>query len=130
MDTKSVELQIRTLLQAQIVQALNSAPEAIEKMVDAAISGHVDSVTGEAADSRGWTRNEKIPYIDYLVRCEIRQAARRATVKVVAEKLPEMEEVVRQALGAEPLVKAVTHAIVNAASHEWKIDVTFSKEGK
>lgn len=76
----NVELTIKTLIETQIIQALSNAPEeAIEKLVKAALSKPVD----DNGNERGY--GSKMPYIDYLVGSEIRDAARRAVSKIVLE---------------------------------------------
>ena len=106
------------------MKALNAAPEAIEKLVKAALSKPVD----KDGKFDGW--GDKMPYLDYLVGNEIRDAARMAVRTVVKEQTPTIEAEVRKGLTSESVVAAVTKAIIGVADQDWKIDVRFEAEDK
>lgn len=119
----AVSIQIKTLLETTIIQALNNAPDAIENMVKAALAQPVDS----SGDPKGY--GTKMPYLDFLVGVEIRTAARRAVEKVIQEKMPDIEAAVRAGLSSDSVVAAVTKSLVGAASEDWKIEVNFKALG-
>lgn len=125
MSLEGAKAQINTILQAEIIRALNEAPEALEKLVKAALSQPVDS----GGDPKGYY-GDKMPYLDWMVGEEIRRAARTACQKVIQEKMPDIETMVRQGLSSESVVAAVTNALVGAASNEWNIKVSFEGEKK
>lgn len=117
-----IETIVKTLIQTEIVKALNNAPEAIEKLVQAALSRPVDyagKVDGYGA---------KTPYLDYLIGNEIRHAAEAAVRKVVAEHSDKIEAHVREGLSAESVVSAMTKAILRTTSEDWRIFVSFEKD--
>ena len=120
----NINEMVKGLIQTQVIQALNSAPEAIEKLVKAALSRPVD----QSGKFDGY--GNKMPYLDWLVGEEIRSAARNAVHTVLAERASEIEQVVRDALSAEDTAKAVTKAVVGAAEREWSIKVSFAAEDR
>lgn len=113
---------VKALIEAQVIQALNSAPDAIEKLVKAALSRPVDS-SGKF-DGYG----NKMPYLDYMVGEEIRSAARNAIRTIMLEFQPRIEAEVRKGLTSETVVAAVTKSFVDAAAQDWRIDVKFEAE--
>jgi hypothetical protein len=123
MSTESqIETIVKTLIQTEVVKALNNAPDAIEKLVKAALSKPVDS-SGKF-DSYG----SNMPYLDYLVGNEIRAATTAAVRTVLAEHRAEIEQQVREGLKAESVVSAMTKAIVGAAEHDYLIKVSFETQ--
>lgn len=120
----AMDATIKALIETQIIQALNSAPEAIEKMVKAALSEPVDPRTG----ARDGYASNKVPYLEYMVGDEIRNAARSATVKVIKERMPDIEAEVRKGLSSESIVAAVTKSLIATADQEWRISVRFEAE--
>lgn len=117
MDNADIQQMIKTTIETQVVLALNSVPEAIEKLVKAALSKPVDE-NGRFDGYRG-----TMPYLDYLVGEEIRSAARGAVHKVIQEHVDSIEEEVRKVLSSDTVVAAVTKALVGAASEGWRIGV-------
>lgn len=124
-DPKLAEI-IKTVIETQVIQALNSAPDAIDKLVKAALSKPVDprdgSLNGYAAD--------KVPYLEWLVGSEIRAATKAIVVKVISEGpvRQEIEARVRVGLNADSIVEAMTKAILHSTEHDYKIEVNFERE--
>ena len=116
----NIKAIIETTLKAEIVKALNSAPDAIEKLVTAAISQPVDSHTGSTG---GY--GSKVPYLDFLVGDEIRRAARDAVHEVFAAKADLVKEAVKRKFSADDMVEAFAKAVINASAQDWKITVKF-----
>lgn len=128
MANDALETTIKTLLEAQIIQALNSAPEAIDKMVKAALARPVDA-NGNAEGTRDYTSYRgTMPYLDWMVGQEIRDAARTAARKVIQEKMPDIEAEVRKGLSSDSVVAAVTKSLVSTAAQEWRINISFEAE--
>ena len=128
MANETLESTIKTLLEAQIIQALNSAPEAIEKMVKAALAKPVDA-NGYSEGQRDYTSYRgTMPYLDWMVGQEIRNAAQAAAKKVIQEKMPDIEAEVRKGLSSESVVAAITKSLVGAAANDWRINVSFEAE--
>jgi hypothetical protein len=128
MSNDILEVTIKSLLETQIIQALNSAPEAIEKLVKAALSKPVDKQGNEEGSRNYHSYNGTMPYLDWMVGEEIRNAARKAAAKVIQERMPDIDAEVRKGLSSESIVAAVTKSLVGTAEQEWRINVSFEAE--
>ena len=122
MNDANIQDIIKATIETQVVLALNSVPEAIEKLVKAALSKPVD----ENGKFDGY-RNT-MPYLDFIVGDEIRRASRDAVQRVVQERATEIENEVRKGLSSEAVVAAVTKSIVGAANDSWRIAVKFESD--
>ena len=119
--TDTLEVVVKTLIETQVIKALNEAPEAIDKLVKAALAKPVD----QHGDSKGFHANT--PYLEWLVGEEIRRAARSAVQKVVQEHAATIEAHVRTNLSSEAIASAITQAVLGAAAQDWQINVAFAK---
>lgn len=124
MANDELNVMVKTLIETQVIQALNSAPEAIEKMVKAAMSDSVDPRTG----TRDGYSSQRVPYLEFMLGNEIRSAAQTAARKVILEMMPNIEAEVRKGLSAESVVAAVTKSLIGTAEQEWRINVKFEAE--
>lgn len=118
MAVDEIQEVIKRTIQTQVVQALNSVPEAIDKLVKAALSDQV------GRDGRP-TSYGGMPYLDYLVGEEIRRAARAAVCQVLEDKSTDIEAAIREALSDQDIARAVAKAVVGTAEQDWRIDVQF-----
>lgn len=123
-----IDATIKTLIETQIVQALNSAPEAIEKLVKAALAKPVDANGWPEGDRNFSSYRGTMPYLDWMVGQEVRDAARSAAAKIIKEMMPNIEAEVRKGLSSESVVAAVTKSLVGTADQEWRINVSFEAE--
>jgi len=123
-EQPNISETVKAMIQAQIIATLNSAPEAIEKLVKSALSLPVDKHSGDPNKYYG----DRVPYIDYIVGEEIRTATRAAVKKVIMESVPLIEAEVRKGLTADSVVAALTKSFVEAAEQEWRIRVNFEAE--
>lgn len=122
MDTPKIADMVQAMIMTEVVKSLNNAPDAVEKLVQAALTKPVG--TDGKFDGYG----TKMPYLDYLVGQEIRMATQGAVRAVIQERIPLIQEMIRKGLAAESLVDAVTKAVVGSASQEWRIDVSFKAD--
>ena len=106
MNDDATQTLIKGIIETQVIQALNSAPEAIEKLVKAALSKPVT----DTGDFKGY------------------RAARSATHKVIQEYAPRIEDEVRKGLSSESIVAALTKAIIGASDEDWRIKVSFAAD--
>lgn len=126
MDVKAV---IETTLKAEIVKALNAAPEAIEKLVKAALEGPVYESTGTPNRPQyGGYNDRQLPYLDYLVGTEIRRAAESAVRDAVAAQESMIRAEVAKRLSAENIVEAFSREIIKTVSEDWRLRVSFEQE--
>jgi hypothetical protein len=123
MSIESINETVKNLIQIEVVKGLNSAPEALEKLVKAALSSPVDPHNGSTT---GY--GNRVPYLDYLVGSEIRDAARRALQQVMKERAEEVEAIVRSALTGEDIVRSFAKAVTGAVEQEWRIEVKFAAD--
>lgn len=119
---------IRGIIETQVIQALNNAPEAIEKLIKAALSKPTDAQGNEEGSRNFSSYGGTMPYLDWMVGQEVRSAARLATQAVIKEMMPNIEAEVRKGLSAESVVAAVTKSLIGTAEQEWRINVKFEAE--
>lgn len=124
-SANNIKAIIETALKAEIVKALNSAPDAIEKLVTAAINHQVDKHSGST--ERGYY-GDKVPYLDYLIGAEIRDAARDAVREVLASHKEAVKDAVKRRFSADDVVDSFAGYLVNAGSQDWNIKVIFEGE--
>jgi len=122
MPESNIDTLVKTLISTEIIKALNNAPDAVEKMVMAALQKPVGS------DGKWDSYGSKMPYLDYLVGNEIRSAACDAVRTVLAERAPLIAEQVRKGLSEDTVVAAVTKSLIGAASQDWQIKVSFEAD--
>ena len=121
--SENIDVMVRTLIQTQVVQALNSAPDAVEAMVKAALLKPVDADTGRA-DGYG----RKVSYLEWMTGDMIRIAAGEAVRKVLVERAVDIEAAVREALSQQTIVDGLTKLIVGTVEESWRIDVRFERD--
>lgn len=120
-----LEAVVRQSLETTILNALKSAPEAIDAMVHAAlIDKKVDSVSGRIDGYHG----TKVPYLEYLTGEAIRSAADASIRKLVAEMAPQIEQTIRSQLTSETVVQAFLKTLLRSTESEWQLRVEFGKE--
>jgi RNA binding exosome subunit len=124
MDVKAI---IETTLKAEIVKALNAAPDAIEKLVTAAIAVQVGRHSGST--ERGYY-GDKVGYLDYLIGTEIRRAAEEAVREVFAAQKDVIKEAVKRKFSADDMVESFANALCAVGSQDWTIKVSFEGEKK
>lgn len=119
---ENIETLVKGIIETQVITALNNAPEAVEKLVKAALSKPVDSLG--KFDGYG----TKMPYLDWLVGDEIRRAAEAAVRKIVNESSGMIEQKVREGLTQDTIVSAIVKSFVGVAESSWKINVSFAAD--
>ncbi len=124
MSDSNIDALVKTLISTEIIKALNNAPDAVEKMVMAALQKPVSK------DGKSDGYGDKMPYLDYLVGNEIRSAACNAVRTVLIERAPLITEQVRKGLSEDTVVAAVTKSLIGAAAQDWQIAVSFEAKKK
>lgn len=130
MAEQNIDVMVKTIIETQIIQSLNNAPEAIDKLVKAALSKPVDKGGNFEGDRHFSSYGGTTPYLDWMVGQEIRSAAEGAVRKVISESASVIEAKVREGLSSDTVVAALTKAFVSAAEQDWRIDVKFEAEKK
>ena len=115
---------IEAKIQAAIVAELERDKNLVSKMVAAALNIKVDS---EGKPGRGY--GGEIPYIEFLCRQAIHNAAQGAMKEYLAENADMLKQAVKEQLGkhGEDLAAAFVNGLVNAVESKWKFqcDVKF-----
>lgn len=114
---------VKAIIQMKVIEGLNGAPEVVEKLVQAALSGKVDD-TGKLTSYGGRS------FLDWMVGNEIREAAQKAAGKVILEYVPMIEGEVRKALAKADVADAVVSGFVGAARSQWGIRVIFEPKAR
>ncbi len=122
----NIQEMVKAMIQTQIIAALNSAPEVVEKLVKAAISLPVDPQTG-SPNSDSWGR-AKVPFLDFIVGQEIRNAARDAVAQAIKDRQGMIADIIKEKLQDEAIVGAMAKAFIKAAEEDWRIQVNFDTE--
>lgn len=123
MNNQDIQNLIKATIEANVVQALNTIPEAIDKLVKAALEKPVD----KNGRNDGWS-SDRMPYLDWLAGEEIRSAARSAVRKVIQERTENIEQAIRNNLTQDSIVSAITRSLIGATEQDWRIDVTFAAD--
>lgn len=125
MADKEIEALVKATIQARIIEALNSTPEAVEKLVACALKKEVNESGGEPR-SYG---EKKIPYLDWLVGEELRRATRAVISDYMAEHKDAIREKVHLALAATdfgaPLAARVAEVL--GEDYNWTISLDLTK---
>lgn len=122
MSLDNIKAIIETTLKAEVVKALNNAPDAIEKLVTAAINHQVDKHSGS---TQSGYYGDKVPYLDYLIGEEIRRAACDAVKEVFASQKDAVKAAIKARFSAEDIVNSFADALVKVGSEDWRITVKF-----
>ena len=117
---------IRASIQVKVVEAFNSTPELVEKLIAAALSKEVNPNTGQVPGYH----DKKVPYMEWLVGEEIRQAVRKCLHEYVEQHTEVIQDKVAAAIrGAdfsETLAKTLGAVLTEA--WRWNVDLRIQKD--
>lgn len=119
----SIEAVVKATIQTQIVAALTSGPDLIEKLVAAALEKPVNPANGQSD-----TYGRGVAYLDFLVADLIRNAAGEAARELIQQQSERIKVAIAAKLDATGLEKAMGEAFTKIAGEEWRINVTFERE--
>lgn len=119
-----IEALIKATIQTKVIEAFNTAPEVVEKLVQAALSKEVNEHGGKPD-----YRDQKMPFLDYLVGEEIRNAVRSSVREYVAENKEAIVAKVRQAMESGDLTAPLSKAIGQILSEDfrWNVDLKIER---
>lgn len=117
-----IEKLLKTTIQTKVVEAFNSTPEMIDKLVEAALSKEVNAHGGPPDK---FQRNGNMPFMEWLVGEEIRHAVRRAVTVYVKEHQAEIDAKVAEAVRSAELAKPLGATLARILSEEyrWHVDL-------
>ena len=124
--SQEIEALIKTTIQTKNIEAFNTAPEAIEKMVQAALSKEVNQ---NGSEPRSYS-DQKMPWLDYAVGNEIRSATQECIRRYVGEHKDVLDQMVRKAIEkgdfAGPISKFFDQALTK--DWNWTFEIKAEKE--
>lgn len=125
MTDQTVALNIGELvkadLQAKIIQAFHDTPEAIDKLVKAALEVEVNEYGGKPDN---W-RDTKMPYLEWLAQSTIQQIARKAVIDYFEENEPAIRARIHERLASDEISDALTKALLGISREGWRMSVDF-----
>lgn len=119
-----IEEMVRATIQTKVIEAFNTAPEVVEKMVQAAFMKEVDQHGGRPDN---WSR-QKMPRIEWLVGEEIRNAAAAAVREHMQEQRELVAAQVKEAIDGGKAGEAFSEVIARLMEDEFRW--TFSVDMK
>ncbi len=125
-----IEALLKASIQTKVIEALNSTPDMIEKLVEAAfhkpVNEHGQKPTGYGRGS------EEMPYMEWLVGNEIRNAARSIVREYVANHQETIRKKIHEAIEggdfASPIIKFFDKSMQD--EFRWTFDINVTKEDR
>lgn len=123
-----IEEILKATIQTKVIEAFNTTPEMIDKLVQAALSKEVDA-SGNCP-SRYLSEREKMPYMDWLVGEEIRRAVTAIVRAHIEEHASAFKEKVKAAMESGDITESVSTVIAQILSEEyrWNVNLDIRKE--
>lgn len=115
-----IEAILKATIQTKVVEAFNSTPDMVEKLVAAALSKEVNQQGG----APGY-HDKKMPYMDWLVGEEIRRAVCGCVRDYVAENKEQIAAKTRAAIESSDFGTPIAAALagVLGQSHNWFVNL-------
>jgi hypothetical protein len=120
-----IEAILKATIQAKVIEAFNTAPDVVEKLVEAALSKEVD----QHGNKPDYT-SKKMPYMEWLVGNEIRNAVCACVREYVEQNGDEIRARVKLAMESSDFIKpmADTIAEVLGKTYNWTVDLKIAKD--
>jgi hypothetical protein len=121
-----IEALLRATIQTKVVEAFNSTPDMVEKMIRAAFEKKV----GENGESppRGYG-DKGIPWLEWLVGEEIRRAGLEAVREYVSAQKPAITQRVSDAIGKGEFGARIGEKIADIMAAEWRWSFSVERDG-
>lgn len=116
-----IDKLVKAALEAKIIEAFKTTPEAIDALVEACLKQPVNEYGGKP------DYNSSMPYLTYLARDTIQSVAREAVREHVSSIKDEIKDSIKRKLSSDAVVDAFTNAVLSGTSDEWAVEITFSK---
>ncbi|MCP5007865.1 MAG: hypothetical protein GY941_28605 [Planctomycetes bacterium] len=124
-----IEALLKASIQTKVIEALNSTPDMIEKLVEAAFHKPVNE-HGEKPDRGGWGNETKMPYLEWLIGNEIRNAACSIVREYVADHQETIRKKIHEAIEggdfASPIIKFFDKSMQD--DFRWTFDMNLIKD--
>ncbi len=129
MDNADMKEMVLTTIKTQIIAAFNDSPEVVEKLVDAALRKEVN----EYGHKPNGYRDERMPYLDYLVGEQIRNACHDIIKEYVNDYKPalrvQIETAIKEANFSSTLTDLLSGAIINDWQWQFELNAKRKDEG-
>ena len=121
----SIEQMLKTTIQTKVVEAFNSTPEMIDKLIEAALSKEVNSHGGKPDHYD----RIKMPYLEWLVGQEIRNAARGAVQEYIKEHGDVIKAKVKDAVRRSDIGDELTKVFGEAMTRDynWTVNLDIKR---
>ena len=126
MNDQNIEELIKATIQTKVIEAFNTVPEAIDKLVESALRKDVDKWGSKPS---GYGR-DTMPFMEWLVGEEIRKAVQECVNEYIAEHKDSVKEKVRQSIAKADFGKSLSESVadVMSQSYNWRINLNIEKE--
>ena len=123
-----IEDILKATIQVKVIEAFNSTPEMIEKLVCAALSKEVDQY-GEKPRQLSFGTTT-MPYMEWLVGFELRNAASECGKEYIASHKDEIAERVNKSMESGDFITPMANVISNVLSEEyrWNVELKIAKD--
>lgn len=113
---------VEAALKKKILEAFNEGPELIDKMIAVAIVDYkVDDSGFKPKHGNG------MPFIDFVIGQQIRQATRDATREVIADQIDALKAQIAKRLTDREFADAAVSAMLDKLSDDWRVNVEFKR---
>ena len=121
-----IEALLKATIQAKVVEAFNSAPEVVEKLVTAALSKEVNEHGGKPDHYD----KKKMPYMDWLVGDEIRKAVAACVHEYVEQHNDVIRQRVKAAMESAEFTKPMVDALADvlSKSYNWSVNLNVAPQ--
>lgn len=117
-----IDKLVKAALEAKIIEAFKTAPEAIDALVSACLEQPVD-----AYGNKPGYGSSTMPYLTYLARDTIRNVAKTAVTEYVDSITDTIKGAVKRKLNEDVIVDAFTKAMLSGLENSWSVKVEFTK---
>lgn len=120
--SQDIEAILRSTIQTKVIEAFNTTPDLVEKMVRAAFEKEVDQY-GMRPERYG---SEKMPWLEWLVGEEIRKAASEAIKSYVSQHQDEIRAKVSSAITNGDFGNKIGERIAEIMAEEYRWSFTIA----
>ena len=120
-----IEALLKATIQTKVIEAFNTAPDVVEKLVEAALSKEVNEHGGKPDGFR----DKKMPYMEWLVGNEIRNAVHACVKEYVEHNGDEIRARVKTAMESSEFIKPMADVIgdVLSKTYNWTVDLKIAQ---
>jgi len=116
---QQIEALLKTTIQAKVIEAFNTTPEMVEKLIAAAFNKPVSENTGHPKTSHEYGVKE-VSYLDWLVGHELRNAAREAVREYMVEHNAAVKAKVVAAIQAGEFGSKIGERVAEMMEQDWR----------